>query len=161
MLATLGATALALFAGKTLWEGNELRPYRDIAGYLTVCGGVTGPHIEDRLYTQAECDEMDAAALERHYLGMRDCVRVELAPGEIVAYTLLAYNIGVGAFCGSTAARRLNAGDRMGACDAILFWNKARVNGRLQVVRGLENRRRWERLRCRAADTVLSRFVVE
>ena len=35
-----------------------------------------------------------------------------------------AYNIGVGAFCGSSMARRANAGDMVGACDPLLMWNK-------------------------------------
>ncbi len=41
-------------------------------------------------------------------------------------------------------ARRLNAGDIRGACDALLAWNKA--GGR--VVQGLTNRRQDERRLC-------------
>ena len=52
------------------------------------------------------------------------------------AATRLSFNIGVVAFCRSTAARRFNAGDWRGGCDAFLAWNKARVGGRLVVVDG-------------------------
>ncbi|KQP82846.1 hypothetical protein ASF57_11970 [Methylobacterium sp. Leaf117] len=36
----------------------------------------------------------------------------------------LAYNIGPGAFAGSTFLKRINAGDTAGAYDAILMWKK-------------------------------------
>jgi len=41
-------------------------------------------------------------------------------------------------------ARKANAGDLRGACDALLLWNKA--GG--QVVRGLDRRRQAERALC-------------
>ncbi|MGO7237622.1 glycoside hydrolase family protein [Rhizobium brockwellii] len=31
--------------------------------------------------------------------------------------------MGTGGFCGSTVARKLNAGDIRGACDAFLMWD--------------------------------------
>ena len=48
------------------------------------------------------------------------------APEHIVdACTCFAYNIGFPAFVGSTALKRLNAGDRAGAATALKWWNKA------------------------------------
>jgi hypothetical protein len=52
--------------------------------------------------------------------------------------------VGSAGFCGSSAARRLNAGDYRGACDGLLSWNRAQ--GR--VVKGLVNRRNAERNLC-------------
>ena len=46
--------------------------------------------------------------------------------------------------CRSTAARRFNAGDWRGGCEAFLMWNKA--GGR--PVRGLTLRRQRERALC-------------
>ena len=63
---------------------------------------------------------------------------------QLMASMLLSYNIGKSAFCRSTVARRFNAGDIRGGCDAFLMWNKA--GGR--EVRGLLNRRRDERRIC-------------
>ncbi len=63
-------------------------------------------------------------------------------------FMLAAYNIGAGAFCGSSMSRRAQAGDLAGASDALLMWNKARVDGVLQVVRGLDRRRAAERTLC-------------
>ena len=56
----------------------------------------------------------------------------------------LTYNIGVGAFCRSTARRRLNAGNVRGACDAATWFNKA--GGR--KIPGLVNRRTAEHKLC-------------
>lgn len=44
------------------------------------------------------------------------CVTVPLTQGEYDAYTSLAFNVGAGAFCGSTLVKKLNAGDYEGAC---------------------------------------------
>ena len=60
----------------------------------------------------------------------------------------LAYNIGPGAFCGSTLVKRLNAEDYPGACREILRWNRA--GGR--VVQGLVNRREAEYRQCIGAQ---------
>lgn len=57
------------------------------------------------------------------------------------AMVSLAYNIGPGAFLGSSVLRRFNSGDERGAADAFLMWNKA--GGK--VLRGLERRRKVER----------------
>ncbi|MDP2262694.1 MAG: lysozyme [Hydrogenophaga sp.] len=55
---------------------------------------------------------------------IKQCVTVQLHQHEYDAYVDMAYNIGSGAFCGSTMVRRLNAGDYEGACRAILMWNR-------------------------------------
>jgi lysozyme len=64
---------------------------------------------------------------------------------EFGAFVSLAYNIGPGAFGGSTALRKFNAGDKRGAADAMLLWNKGTVNGKKVVLKGLQRRREAER----------------
>ena len=63
-----------------------------------------------------------------------------------VAMVSFAYNVGVGAYCGSSVARLLNAGQTRAACDALLKWNKA---GGV-VFPGLTRRRQAERELCLA-----------
>lgn len=75
---------------------------------------------------------------------VKRCAPVPMYPHEFSAYVSLAYNIGEGAFCKSTVARRLNALDYAGACEAILMWDK--VKGR--TVRGLTVRRQAEYREC-------------
>jgi GH24 family phage-related lysozyme (muramidase) len=47
---------------------------------------------------------------------MGNCVTVELQFNEIKAWGDFAYNVGTGAFCDSTAAKLLNAGQNKKAC---------------------------------------------
>lgn len=139
----LAAMAVALVGG---FEGLRTIAYPDIVGVPTVCFGETrGVKLGDR-YTVDECKTMLGDALAEFETGMRRCLK---APDSIpakpyVAFLSLSYNIGTGAFCGSTVARRANAGDIRGACEAVTAWNKA--GGR--VVKGLTNRRAEERALC-------------
>lgn len=75
---------------------------------------------------------------------MKRCVTVPLHQYEYDAYVSLAYNIGPGAFCGSTLVKRLNAGDYIGACQAILMWDKFKG----KPLRGLTIRRQSEYKTC-------------
>ena len=56
---------------------------------------------------------------------IKQCVKVPLSQAEYDVYVDLAYNIGAGAFCGSTIVKRLNAENYAGACEAILMWRYA------------------------------------
>jgi lysozyme len=111
---------------------------------MTVCTGET--RVEMRRYTEAECNAMLQRTLKRDFApgvlkavpGLKD------RPNQYGASISLAYNIGVAGFSRSTVARRFNAGDWKGGCDAFLMWNKA--GGR--VIKGLDNRRRAERQLC-------------
>lgn len=150
LAALLGGLGFATLLGVTLdrWEGNELKGYRDIAGIATACRGVTGNGIiAGKLYTRAQCDALNEEAAARHVEGVLRCTP-RLQGYQLTAAASFAYNVGVQAYCGSTAARRFNAGDLRGGCDAFLPWDKARVNGRLVVVRGLQLRRQSERAIC-------------
>ena len=83
----------------------------------------------------------DASEAERI---VKRCANVPMHQHEFDAAVSLAYNIGGKAFCGSTVARRFNAGDYEGACNAFLMWDKFR--GR--TLPGLVARRERERLLC-------------
>lgn len=139
----VGAAAIALVGA---WEGLRLTAYRDVVGVPTVCYGETlGVKLGDK-HTKAECDAILLASLQKHEAGMRKCLKRpdDLPAPTYVAFVSLTYNIGVGAFCRSTARKRLEAGDLMGACDAGTWFKKA--GG--QVIRGLVNRRAAEHRLC-------------
>lgn len=142
---TLIGAALALATPLIMqWEGKRNDPYRDIVGVLTVCYGETqGPM---RRYSDAECSTMLHRRVEADYAKpILACVpSFATQPGPYAASISLAYNIGVRGFCRSTAARRFNAGDWRGGCEAMLAWNRA--GGK--VVRGLVRRREAERKVC-------------
>lgn len=83
----------------------------------------------------------DAGTFEQ---AVKRCAPVPMHPHEFSAFVSLTYNIGPGAFCRSTVAKRLNAGDYTGACDAILMWDKQAG----KTLRGLTIRRKAERDQC-------------
>lgn len=80
----------------------------------------------------------------RYEGAVKGCVKVPLNQGEYDAYVSLAYNIGTGAFCGSTLVKKLNAGDYAGACAEISKWDK--FHGK--PLPGLTRRRAEERATC-------------
>lgn len=147
LLAIVGAAAAAaLLAFTPVQEGRVLKSYRDIGGVLTYCDGATENAQAGRTYTPAECDAQLDRDLERHAAGIARCVPMDrLTDGQKVAFVDVAFNIGVSAFCSSSMARKTNAGDMVGACDALLLWNRA--GGR--EVAGLTKRRQRERELCR------------
>ena len=127
------------------FEGTKLTTYRDLGGVLTYCTGATENAQWGKTYTPEQCRAQLDRDLERHAAGIARCVPMDrLTDGQMVAFVDVAYNIGVSAFCGSSMARRANAGDMVGACDALLLWNK--VGGK--AVRGLALRRQAEREIC-------------
>ena len=71
--------------------------------------------------------------------------KVPLNKNEFDALVSLAFYIGAGAFKGSTLLTKLKTGDRTGAADQFLVWNKITLNGKKQVLRGLRTRRKAER----------------
>lgn len=133
-------------------KGNQyLSAYLDIAGVPTACDGITAGVRLGQRYTPTRCAQMLEAELVSHADGVLACTPSLRAPGrerQRQAAVLLAYNVGVGAWCGSTARRRFEAGDWKGGCNAFLSWNKARVGGVLRPVAGLTARRQRERATC-------------
>ncbi len=75
---------------------------------------------------------------------VRALLTVHAEPNALGAMVSLAYNIGLGAFKGSTVLKAHNAGDHQAAARAFGLWNKARVNGVLTVLPGLTSRRAAE-----------------
>lgn len=128
------------------FEGLELEAYQDIAGIWTIGYGHTGPDVEPGM----KISERDAEALLRSDLKPREqavssAVKVQLNQNEFDALVSLVYNIGAAAFRSSTALKRLNRNDRVGAAEALTWWNKATVGGVLREVLGLTRRRAAER----------------
>lgn len=152
----LGAMFLAAAIFITPHEGLMNRPYRDIVGVKTVCIGET-EGVEDRFYSDDECKKMLAGKLPRYYREIAAKwgpeVEARMTDNMKIAFLSLAYNIGSGAVNKSTAMRRLKAGDFKGACEAIGWFNKAKVRQPgggyvFRVVKGLDTRRKAEVKKC-------------
>lgn len=110
---------------------------------ITIGWGDTGGwKLGDRI-TQERADALFAARLAREFEpGVLGALTRTPTQDQFDAFVSLAYNIGVGAFRGSSAVRKFNGGDDIGAQRAITLWDKA--GGR--VMKGLQRRREAERL---------------
>ena len=140
-----GAGALAV-ATIGQFEGLRLVAYQDVVGVWTACYGETKGIKPGMRFTREQCDVMFIERLQEFETGMRRCLDAPdaLPDKTYVAFLSVTYNIGVGGWCGSSMARRANAGNLTGACDALLMWNKAGS----KVLKGLTNRRQAERKLC-------------
>ena len=125
------AAAIALLLGLlTTAEGRRYTPYYDAAGILTVCDGITGPDvIKGKTYTDAECDELGERFVKRMSAKMGRCVG-PLNFREWVAWGHFTYNTGTAAFCNSTAAKLLRAGEREAACRQMPRWRFVTIQGK-------------------------------
>ncbi len=129
------------------WEGWRGTAYWDSMGSVWTIGfGHTAaagePHPKSGMeITRYEGEEILRRDLRQYEKAVRDGLKVEANGNEFSAYVSLCYNIGPGAFGGSTTLRRFNSGDKPGAAEALLWWDKA--GGK--TVQGLASRREAER----------------
>lgn len=126
------------------FEGLRTDAYYDVGGTTTICYGETlGVEYGDTA-TKRQCDEMLERRLQEFNDGVNKCVHVSLPDSRRAAFVSLSYNIGINSFCKSTVVRKINAGDVVGSCNAMMMWNK--VNG--VEWKGLTKRRAKERELC-------------
>jgi lysozyme len=139
---TLSASALVGIAVHEGYRGEAYTPVKgDVPtiGFGTTDGVKSGDTIEPVRALVRKLQDV-----QRFEGALKLCVRVPLHQHEYDAFLSLAYNIGPGAFCGSTLVRRLNAGDYAGACAEILRWDRFRG----EPLRGLTLRRQAENRQC-------------
>jgi GH24 family phage-related lysozyme (muramidase) len=147
ILAVLGtAVTIAVPA-----EGIKLTHYYDPPGILTVCRGHTGSDIvKGKVYTIAECDKWMDDDMRKAVKQVDACV--PNLPGPVhAAFSDAVFNLGPKIVCNqkaSTAARYLAAGQYEKACNELPKWDKARVYGEMQPLKGLTKRRAEERDLC-------------
>lgn len=127
------------------FEGRELMGYVDPVGIPTICYGHTATAKLGDTKSPEECER-----LLREDLGVAlsavDKALPELPPSTRAAFGSFTYNVGVGAFNGSTLLRKAKAGDLIGACNELTRWVYA--GGR--KLNGLVRRRDAERELCLA-----------
>lgn len=143
-LAALSLSAAAL-VGIALHEGYSDQAYIPVKGDVPTIGfGTTaGVRMGDRI-TPPKALARALTDAQKFEGALKQCVTVPLHQREYDAYVSFSYNVGVGAFCGSTLVRKLNAGDYPGACAELLRWTRA--GGR--VLPGLVTRRQAEYRQC-------------
>lgn len=139
---SLSAAALVAIAS---FEGFRDRAYQDAVDVTTIGFGTTeGVKPGDRITPERALIRL-LADTQKHQQAMVSCLPgVELHQHEFDAFASLVYNIGTGAFCRSTLAKRLRSGDYEAACREILKWDYA---GGKRLA-GLTQRRQAEYQQC-------------
>lgn len=131
-------------------EGERLSAYIPVPGDVaTICHGSTRGVQLGMMRTHAECLDLLRREVAEYRRGLHAyfkpvTINRRLPSTRDAAYTSTAFNCGVRAIGNSTATNRLNAGNIVGGCEALTWWNKA--GGR--VLRGLFDRRKRERALC-------------
>ncbi|EAB2293830.1 lysozyme [Salmonella enterica] len=110
-------------------EGNSLTAYQDGGGIWTICRGATMVDgkavVRGMTLTQAKCDEVNAIERDKALAWVDKNIHVPLTePQKVGIASFCPYNIGPGKCLPSTFYKRLNAGDRKGACEALRWWIK-------------------------------------
>jgi len=141
--------AITLLGGPDGLEGRCYIPYRDVAGVLTVCDGHTGSDIvSNKTYTDQECDSLLRTDLKPVQAVVDSLVMVPLSDYQRAALYSFTYNTGIDAFFRSSLLKKLNAGDKTGACNELRRW----VFADGIKWKGLMNRRETERALCLAEN---------
>ena len=137
------------------WEGNILHVYADklARGIPTYCAGRTdwAAPVGTRL-TSDDCKAVNKTTLLEYGYAVLGCMNWDhLTPRRLVAFTMLAVNVGKQAACNSLAAQHVNAGRIATGCDLIARTPDGRPNWSSaagKYVQGLQNRRQAERALC-------------
>ena len=122
------------------FEGLRLHSYDDGTGVWTVGYGHT-PAKPGQVITQAQATkflESDLASAEK---AVSNSLKVIVNPNQFSAMVSLAFNIGNGAFEGSSVLRHVNAREWQQAADAFLKW----IDAGYPEEAGLLRRRQAER----------------
>lgn len=140
----------ALLVGITKYEGFPLEAVIPVRGDVPTIGpGRTeGVKIGDKTEPVRELVYLLNNLEGKYAAAVRRCVTVPLYQHEFDAYVSLTYNIGVGAFCGSTLVKLLNQERYSEACEQIKRWDK--FGG--MPLRGLTIRREAEYRQCINAE---------
>lgn len=123
------------------YEGIRLKAYLDSVNVPTIGVGHTlGVHMGD-VITQDQVEEFLRADLEDAEYAVNKYVLMPINQDQFDALVSFVFNLGSGAFKGSTLLKRLNAGLYREAADEFLKWNRAGN----RVLPGLVARRAAER----------------
>jgi lysozyme len=129
------------------FEGCYLKAYKCPASVWTIGYGTTEPingvAIHDGMtITQEQAEEALTNHLKRYENAVNN-LGVQFNQNQFDALVSFCYNLGTGIFKGSLLTA-IKANDWQSVASQMLLYNKARVNGELTVLKGLDRRRKAE-----------------
>lgn len=146
LVGMVGAAAAALLISVVpKFEGTVFVAAPDPIGIVTACMGDTKNVKLGQRFTPQECEQRLEQRLAEHAQDVDRCTPLAAMTWyQRVAFVDFAYNVGATAYCGSTMAKKVRAGDYAGACAELSRWTYA--GGR--QLPGLVKRRATERAIC-------------
>jgi len=134
------------------FEGKKLKAYKDSVGIWTIGFGSIYNIDENRPVKKGDVISEETALRWLRYeiaqkqVEIKKLIKVPVTQNQLDSITSLVFNIGTNAFKKSTLLKLLNAGtDKKTVADQFLRWNKGTIDGKLQVIPGLTNRRILEK----------------
>lgn len=125
-------------------DDGTVSAYRCPAGKWTIgYGSVRGVRSGMKI-TKDEAEALLIKDVKDHNKAIYRNVNVPLTQGQFDALSSFVFNLGEANFKSSTLLKKLNQGLYEDVPEQIMRWNKARVNGKLQVLNGLTRRRAAE-----------------
>lgn len=121
-------------------EGVRLKAYDDGVGVWTIGVGHTKGVKQGDTATMEQVDAWLSKDLKEAENAVNNEVKVPLQQSQFDALVSFVFNVGSGAFRGSTLLATLNRGDYIGAANEFLRWDKA--GGK--TLAGLTKRRKGE-----------------
>lgn len=128
-------------------EGIILFPYRDSAGYSTICVGhlVTKFDNIKQSYTMEECLDIFERDLSLLVIENNNCFSTSQNDDQYTAIIDFTFNIGTKASCSSSLLRDIsNNKDQSIIDNDFMKWRYVTINGKLVPVQGIINRRERE-----------------
>jgi lysozyme len=134
------------------FEGKKLKAYKDSVGIWTIGFGSIYNIDDNRPVKKGDVISEETALRWLRYeiaqkqIDIKKLIKKQLNQNQIDAITSLVFNIGTNAFKNSTLLKLINAGtDKEIIANQFLRWNKGTIDGKLQVIPGLTNRRKLEK----------------
>lgn len=127
-------------------ENLRLRAYQCPTGIWTIGWGRTANVVPGMTCTKEQADRWLCEELTARLHQVQSLLTVHAEPHRLAALLSLHYNIGHGAFAGSTVLKAHNRGDFAAAARAFGLWDKGRKKstGKLEQLEGLVIRRAAE-----------------
>ena len=122
------------------WEGLRLEAYLCPAKVWTIGYGHTATAKKGMSISEAEAVNLLRGDLARFQRCVENAVTVPLNDNQFAALVSFCFNVGEGAFRGSTLLKKLNAGNYDAVSSELARWNKVGKS----VSAGLTNRRAAE-----------------
>lgn len=143
----VGVAALAAATLLVVLEGYVGKPYKDVADVITDCFGNTKQVSMGKIRTLEECKALlnDESYRIAEFI---DKDLPDITPNQLAAITSFTYNVGDGAYRGSTLRKKFKAGEYTQGCYEMQKWVYITKAGEKVLSPGLKKRRDKEVALC-------------